>query len=137
MLRWRGMFVSFQRGHAGRSLYLGDSLTIEKSPTTKATPLGVAFVQWCPGRDLNSHGFPHTPLKRTCLPIPPPGHSSISFVVLRYFFGSVAGAVPPPSGWGCVPPPAGAGAGGAPPGAGGGAVAAALRAASCMMLRCA
>ncbi len=23
---------------------------------------------WCPGRDLNSHGVTHTPLKRTCLP---------------------------------------------------------------------
>ena len=22
----------------------------------------------CPGRDLNSHGVTHTPLKRTCLP---------------------------------------------------------------------
>src|SRR5262245_24245156 len=28
--------------------------------------------EWCSGRDLNPHGFRHTPLKRTCLPIPPP-----------------------------------------------------------------
>ena len=26
----------------------------------------------CSGRDLNPHGLRHTPLKRTCLPIPPP-----------------------------------------------------------------
>jgi hypothetical protein len=32
-------------------------------------PLG-----WCAERDLNPHGFRHTPLKRTCLPIPPPAH---------------------------------------------------------------
>src|SRR6266446_474271 len=30
--------------------------------------------QKCSGRDLNPHGFRHTPLKRTCLPIPPPEH---------------------------------------------------------------
>ena len=30
-------------------------------------------VKWCPGRDLNPDGFPHTPLKRTRIPIPPPG----------------------------------------------------------------
>ena len=29
--------------------------------------------KWCPGRDLNPHGLLHTPLKRTCLPVPPPG----------------------------------------------------------------
>lgn len=28
--------------------------------------------EWCARRDLNPHGFRHTPLKRTCLPIPPP-----------------------------------------------------------------
>jgi hypothetical protein len=27
----------------------------------------------CPGRELNPHGVSHTPLKRTCLPVPPPG----------------------------------------------------------------
>ena len=30
------------------------------------------FLKWCAGQDLNLHGFRHTPLKRTCLPIPPP-----------------------------------------------------------------
>ena len=29
---------------------------------------------WCPGRDLNSYGINHTPLKRARLPVPPPGH---------------------------------------------------------------
>src|SRR5262245_27165614 len=45
-----------------------------ESPHRQAT--AVRALAWCPGRDLNSHGFPHTPLKRTCLPIPPPGHAS-------------------------------------------------------------
>src|SRR5262249_35605242 len=27
--------------------------------------------EWCRRRDSNPHGFPHTPLKRACLPIPP------------------------------------------------------------------
>ena len=26
---------------------------------------------WCRRRDSNPHGFPHTPLKRACLPVPP------------------------------------------------------------------
>src|SRR6185503_6647971 len=30
--------------------------------------------EWCPGRDLNPDELPHTPLKRTRIPIPPPGH---------------------------------------------------------------
>ena len=25
-------------------------------------------IRWCRRRDLNPHGFPHTPLKRACLP---------------------------------------------------------------------
>ena len=29
--------------------------------------------KWCPGRDLNPDELPHTPLKRTRIPIPPPG----------------------------------------------------------------
>ena len=29
--------------------------------------------RWCPGRDLNPDELPHTPLKRTRIPIPPPG----------------------------------------------------------------
>ena len=27
---------------------------------------------WCSGRDSNPQAFRHTPLKRTCLPVPPP-----------------------------------------------------------------
>src|SRR5215831_87736 len=73
----------------------------------KATPIGVASRSWCPGRDLNSHGFPHTPLKRTCLPIPPPGHEAD----LDYL---------PPAGGGVAEGagPAGAGPAGACPGVG-------------------
>ena len=29
---------------------------------------------WCRRRDLNPHGFPHTPLKRARIPIPPRRH---------------------------------------------------------------
>ena len=29
---------------------------------------------WCPDRDLNPDDLRHTPLKRTRIPIPPPGH---------------------------------------------------------------
>ena len=36
---------------------------------------------WCSGRDSNSHGLRHCPLKTACLPIPPPE--------LRFFSGSI------------------------------------------------
>ena len=39
-------------------------------------------AEWCPGRDLNPDELPHTPLKRTRIPIPPPGQ------VFRAFEGS-------------------------------------------------
>ena len=29
---------------------------------------------WCSGQDSNLHALRHTPLKRVCLPIPPPEH---------------------------------------------------------------
>jgi hypothetical protein len=32
--------------------------------------------EWCPGRDLNPDELPHTPLKRTRIPIPPPGQGA-------------------------------------------------------------
>ncbi len=32
---------------------------------------------WCRRRDSNPHGFPHTPLKRACLPIPPLRHGRV------------------------------------------------------------
>ncbi len=35
-------------------------------------PHDVAFFFWCSGRDSNPYTFRHTPLKRACLPIPPP-----------------------------------------------------------------
>src|ERR1039458_9412298 len=36
---------------------------------------------WCAGQDLNLHGFRHTPLKRTCLPIPPPAPKRIGTLI--------------------------------------------------------
>ncbi len=33
------------------------------------------FYFWCPRRDLNPHTLRHTRLRRTCLPIPPPGQA--------------------------------------------------------------
>ena len=30
--------------------------------------------KWCSGQDSNLHALRHTPLKRVCLPIPPPEH---------------------------------------------------------------
>src|SRR5256885_4387246 len=96
--------------------------------------------EWCPGRDLNSHGFPHTPLKRTCLPIPPPGQRHHGFAAQRLlppFEGAVAGDLAgagvigagPGAGGLTAPPP------GTAPGATGGAAAPARRAASDTMLR--
>lgn len=42
------------------------------------SPQGVIFTipkgKWCSERDSNPHKLPHTPLKRTRLPIPPPEH---------------------------------------------------------------
>jgi hypothetical protein len=37
-----------------------------------ANPVSKPLRGQCSGRDLNPHGLRHTPLKRTCLPIPPP-----------------------------------------------------------------
>src|SRR5690625_4428944 len=52
-------------------------------PMTKKTVFAMTEVTqtpssslWCPGWDLNPHGLPHTPLKRTRLPIPPPGRAA-------------------------------------------------------------
>src|SRR5262245_3162467 len=48
-------------------------------PATAATALAGSGGrrsgrEWCPGRDLNPDELPHTPRKRTRIPIPPPGH---------------------------------------------------------------
>jgi hypothetical protein len=34
-------------------------------------------LAWCRRGDSNPHGLPHTPLKRTCLPVPPLRHYSL------------------------------------------------------------
>ena len=41
-------------------------ITGDRSQSTSAS--------WCRRPDSNRHGLPHTPLKRTCLPIPPRRH---------------------------------------------------------------
>ena len=35
---------------------------------------GTDRQMWCSGQDSNLHALRHTPLKRVCLPIPPPEH---------------------------------------------------------------
>ncbi len=40
--------------------------------------------QWCSGRDLNPQAFRHTPLKRTCLPVPPPERREKEFSADRH-----------------------------------------------------
>ena len=35
------------------------------------------YFKWCGRLDLNQHTLRHTPLKRTCLPIPPRPHPMI------------------------------------------------------------
>ena len=44
-------------------------------------------TRWCRRGDLNSHGSPHTPLKRACLPIPPLRLDITIFILcFLYFF---------------------------------------------------
>jgi CheY-like chemotaxis protein len=45
-----------------------------RSPHGLASVARAASEGWCSGRDLNPHTLRHTPLKRACLPIPPPEH---------------------------------------------------------------
>ena len=40
---------------------------LANEPSASVAPSEV----WCRRRDSNPHGFPHTPLKRACLPVPP------------------------------------------------------------------
>ena len=44
----------------------------------------IAILKWCSERDSNPHGLRHTPLKRTCLPIPPP-ERFLKPHICRYF----------------------------------------------------
>src|SRR5262249_37739345 len=48
---------------------------------------GRVSLYWCRRPDSNRHGLPHTPLKRTCLPIPPRRHGG-----RFYGFGELPGA---------------------------------------------
>ena len=42
---------------------------------------------WCPDRDLNPDDLRHTPLKRTRIPIPPPGHRCCVTETLVWYRG--------------------------------------------------
>src|SRR5262249_21309863 len=39
-----------------------------RGPPSRCCALSRCSQGWCREGDLNPHGFPHTPLKRTCLP---------------------------------------------------------------------
>lgn len=45
----------------------------KKTPRITARRFFITIIAMCPGRDSNSHVLRHTPLKRTCLPVSPPG----------------------------------------------------------------
>ena len=44
----------------------------------------VIIFLWCRRRDLNPHGFPHTPLKRARIPIPPRRHRYFSYSIVKF-----------------------------------------------------
>jgi hypothetical protein len=50
-----------------------------KNKTLSVFTESVLIFKWCPRGDLNPHTFRHTHLKRTCLPIPPPGQGILFF----------------------------------------------------------
>jgi|GEM_PF-1109434 hypothetical protein len=50
------------------------ALPTELTARCARTPCEALDVMWCPDRDLNPDDLRHTPLKRTRIPIPPPGH---------------------------------------------------------------
>ena len=57
-------------------IFTGPSLPKRVSrptPLEGTKPLAGGSAIWCPGQDSNLHALRHTPLKRVCLPIPPPG----------------------------------------------------------------
>ena len=68
-----------RRCHRGRM-----AATIGNRRFTQGAPAGPEGIgarndsreEWCPGRDLNPDELPHTPLKRTRIPIPPPGQGA-------------------------------------------------------------
>lgn len=62
--------------------------TLKNLSFFKVFPIRSIFHResWCEEWDLNPHGFLHTPLKRTRLPVPP---SSQAKFILQYFFKKV------------------------------------------------
>ena len=55
------------------SAFLAETRVTSDSSPDAPKPLSGSSVLWCPGQDSNLHALRHTPLKRVCLPIPPPG----------------------------------------------------------------
>ena len=56
------------------SAFLAETRVTSDSSPVPQSPLSGESSIWCPGQDSNLHALRHTPLKRVCLPIPPPGH---------------------------------------------------------------
>ena len=55
------------------SAFLAETRVTSDSSPVPQSPLAGESSIWCPGQDSNLHALRHTPLKRVCLPIPPPG----------------------------------------------------------------
>lgn len=51
---------------------VGIIVDIQQGPQSGKGGMKPPFLVLCSGRDSNPHGSLHTPLKRACLPIPPP-----------------------------------------------------------------
>ncbi len=62
---------------SGASRKRAVSNSLAKSPRAGCNSLTLLDrpIVWCRRGDSNPHGSPHTPLKRTCLPVPPLRHS--------------------------------------------------------------
>lgn len=56
---------------------------------TRPVPQFSLCSNWCPGQDSNLHALRHTPLKRVCLPIPPPGQKPTREGAIRGIAGAL------------------------------------------------
>ncbi len=78
---WRGPAVRARELFVARDLRHrhGPEPRVGREPAASKRPprrRSSGSAKWCPGRDLNPDELPHTPLKRTRIPIPPPGQVS-------------------------------------------------------------
>ena len=81
-----GVFVRRQESNAKNAKVnrrLPHSRKSKFNKQKKLTLFALTFF-WCSERDSNPHDFRHTPLKRTCLPIPPP-ERFLKHYLDRYF----------------------------------------------------